>query len=147
MIFINLFLKYRFHVSSLLEDFDMSQAFRPQFRPGGTLVGDRAFYSQVVSIVVPIVIQNTVSNVVSLLDNVMVGAVGTLEMSSVAIVNQLLFVFYLCGYFFYSVRGCKRRAGRSSLLQDQMDDRHRDARCCVCRLPDHPGCTDPDISR
>jgi len=74
----------------------MSQAFRPQFRPGGTLVGDRAFYSQVVSIVVPIVIQNTVSNVVSLLDNVMVGAVGTLEMSSVAIVNQLLFVFYLC---------------------------------------------------
>ena len=66
------------------------------FRPGGTLIGNRAFYSQVTSIVIPIVIQNTVSNVVSLLDNVMVGAVGTLEMSSVAIVNQLLFVFYLC---------------------------------------------------
>ena len=65
-------------------------------RPGGTLIGEKAFYSQVVSIVLPIVIQNTVSNVVSLLDNVMVGAVGTLEMSSVAIVNQLLFVFYLC---------------------------------------------------
>jgi len=65
-------------------------------RPGGTLIGDRAFYSQVVSIVIPIVIQNTVSNVVSLLDNVMVGAVGTIEMSSVAIVNQLLFIFYLC---------------------------------------------------
>lgn len=64
--------------------------------PGGALIGDRAFYSRVVSIVTPIVIQNTISNVVSLLDNVMVGSVGTLEMSSVAIVNQLLFIFNLC---------------------------------------------------
>lgn len=61
-----------------------------------TLIGDRAFYSQMVAIVVPIIIQNTVSNVVSLLDNVMVGRVGTLEMSAVAIVNQLLFIFNLC---------------------------------------------------
>lgn len=60
------------------------------------LIGDRAFYAEVVSIVVPIIIQNTVSNVVSLLDNVMVGQVGTLQMSAVAIVNQLLFVFNLC---------------------------------------------------
>lgn len=74
----------------------MQKANRGLFRPGGTLIGERAFYSQVTSILIPIVIQNTVSNVVSLLDNVMVGAVGTLEMSSVAIVNQLLFVFYLC---------------------------------------------------
>lgn len=59
------------------------------------LIGDRKFYAQVVSVLLPIVIQNTVSNVVSLLDNVMVGAVGTLPMTSVAIVNQLLFVFYL----------------------------------------------------
>lgn len=60
------------------------------------LIGDRAFYQQVIAIVLPIIIQNTISNVVSLLDNVMVGAVGTLEMSAVSIVNQLLFVFYLC---------------------------------------------------
>ena len=60
------------------------------------LFGDRAFYAEVVSVVVPIIIQNTVSNVVSLLDNVMVGRVGTLQMSAVAIVNQLLFVFNLC---------------------------------------------------
>lgn len=60
------------------------------------MIGDRAFYRQVVAIVLPIIIQNTISNVVSLLDNVMVGAVGTLEMSAVSIVNQLLFVFYLC---------------------------------------------------
>lgn len=60
------------------------------------MFGDRDFYAQVVTVVVPIIIQNTVSNVVSLLDNVMVGRVGTLQMSAVAIVNQLLFVFNLC---------------------------------------------------
>ena len=60
------------------------------------MFGDRAFYAEMISVVVPIIIQNTVSNVVSLLDNVMVGRVGTLQMSAVAIVNQLLFVFNLC---------------------------------------------------
>lgn len=60
------------------------------------LIGDKKFYSKVLVILIPIVIQNTVSNVVSLVDNIMVGAVGTLEMSAVAIVNQLLFIFYLC---------------------------------------------------
>jgi putative MATE family efflux protein len=61
-----------------------------------TFIGDRTFYRQVVAVLIPIIIQNTVTNVVSLVDNVMVGAVGTLQMSAVAIVNQLLFVFYLC---------------------------------------------------
>ena len=60
------------------------------------LIGSRRFYKRVITILLPIIIQNTVSNVVSLVDNVMVGAVGTLEMSAVAIVNQLLFIFYLC---------------------------------------------------
>jgi Na+-driven multidrug efflux pump len=60
------------------------------------LIGDKAFYRRVVAILLPIVIQNTVTNVVSLLDNLMVGAVGNLEMSAVSVVNQLLFIFYLC---------------------------------------------------
>ena len=60
------------------------------------LIGDRAFYREVLTLLVPIIIQNTISNVVSLLDNVMVGQVGTLPMSAVAIVNQLLFIFNLC---------------------------------------------------
>lgn len=60
------------------------------------IIGDRAFYNRVLAIVIPIIIQNTITNVVSLLDNVMVGRVGTLEMSAVAIDNQLLFVFYIC---------------------------------------------------
>ena len=61
------------------------------------LIGDKAFYAEVVAVVIPIIIQNTVSNVVSLLDNVMVGRVGTLaNVRKYAIVNQLLFVFNLC---------------------------------------------------
>lgn len=59
------------------------------------LIGDKAFYSRLALVVVPMIIQNTLTNVVSLLDNVMVGQVGTLPMSAVAIVGQLMFVFYL----------------------------------------------------
>lgn len=60
------------------------------------LIGDKKFYRHVLAIVLPLIIQNTITNVVSLLDNVMVGSVGTLQMSAVAIVNQLIFVFNLC---------------------------------------------------
>lgn len=60
------------------------------------LIGTKEFYKRVIAIVIPMIIQNTITNVVSLLDNVMVGRVGTLQMSAVTIVNQLMFVFYLC---------------------------------------------------
>lgn len=60
------------------------------------LIGDKFFYRRVFMIVLPMIVQNTITNVVSLLDNIMVGRVGTLEMSAVAIINQLLFVFNLC---------------------------------------------------
>ena len=61
-----------------------------------TLIGDRAFYKNVAGIVVPVIIQNAITNFVSLLDNVMVCQFGTLQMSGVAIANQLFVVFYLC---------------------------------------------------
>ena len=60
------------------------------------LIGDKNFYQRVAMIVLPMIIQNTITNLVNLLDNMMVGRVGTLEMSAVAIVNQLIFVFSLC---------------------------------------------------
>ncbi len=59
-------------------------------------IGDRAFYRRLFSVMAPILVQNVITNFVSLLDNVMVGQVGTEPMSGVAIVNQLLFVFNLC---------------------------------------------------
>ncbi len=48
------------------------------------------------SIMIPIMVQNGITNFVSLLDNIMVGLVGTDQMSGIAIVNQLIFVFNLC---------------------------------------------------
>lgn len=58
--------------------------------------GDRTFNRRVIAVALPIIIQNAVTNFVSLLDNIMVGQVGTLEMSGVSIVNNLIFVFNLC---------------------------------------------------
>lgn len=60
-----------------------------------TLVGDKAFYSTVLAIIVPVIIQNGISNFVNLLDNLMVGALGDAQMSGVSIANQLVFVFNL----------------------------------------------------
>ena len=58
--------------------------------------GDKAFYRRALSVAVPIIVQNGITNFVSLLDNIMVGQVGTESMSGVSIVNGLLFVFNLC---------------------------------------------------
>ncbi|NLX83611.1 MAG: MATE family efflux transporter [Clostridiales bacterium] len=59
-------------------------------------IGDKAFYKGVLAIMIPVVIQNSVTNFVNLLDNIMVGQLGTGQMSGVAIANQLIFVFNLC---------------------------------------------------
>ena len=61
-----------------------------------SLIGDRAFYRRLFAVMLPILVQNIITNFVNLLDNVMVGQVGTEPMSGVAIVNQLLFVYNLC---------------------------------------------------
>jgi len=62
----------------------------------GKYVGDKKFYRMILLIAVPIMIQNGITNFVSLLDNIMVGQVGTNQMSGVAIANQLIFVYNLC---------------------------------------------------
>lgn len=59
------------------------------------LIGDRAFYGAAMTIVMPIIIQNSVTNLVNLLDNIMVGQLGTAQLSGVAIVNQMMFVYNL----------------------------------------------------
>ena len=59
-------------------------------------IGDREFYKRVLLIAIPMIVQNLVTSFVSFLDNIMVGQIGTEQMSGVAIVNQLLFVFNLC---------------------------------------------------
>ncbi len=58
-------------------------------------IGDRLFYRRAMTIALPIMLQNVVTNFVSLLDNLMVGQVGTPQMTGVAVVGQLFFIFYL----------------------------------------------------
>lgn len=82
-------------------------------------IGDKAFYKMILAIAVPIMIQNGITNFVSLLDNIMIGRIGTEQMSGVAIVNQLLFVYNLClfggvsgaGIFTAQYFGQKNQAG------------------------------------
>lgn len=57
------------------------------------LIGNKNFYKMVLAICIPIVIQNGFTNLASLLDNIMIGQLGTLSMSGVSITNQLLQVF------------------------------------------------------
>lgn len=59
-------------------------------------IGDKQFYKMLLKVALPIMLQNGISNFVSLLDNIMVGRLGTEQMSGVSIVNQLIFVFFLC---------------------------------------------------
>lgn len=58
-------------------------------------IGDKAFYRSVLAIAVPIMLQNGITNFVNMLDNLMVGTLGTEAMSGVSIVNQFIFVFNL----------------------------------------------------
>lgn len=82
-------------------------------------IGNKAFYKMVLAIAIPIMIQNGITNFVSLLDNIMVGMVGTGEMSGVAIVNQLIFVFNVsvfgivsgAGIFGAQFYGCGKHEG------------------------------------
>ena len=59
------------------------------------LFGDRHFYRMVLGVSVPIMVQTGITNFVSLLDNIMVGTLGTESMSGVSIVNQFIFIFNL----------------------------------------------------
>ena len=59
-------------------------------------IGDKAFYKLVLSVALPIIIQSGITNFVSMLDNIMVGSLGTEEMSGVSVINQLYFVYMLC---------------------------------------------------
>lgn len=59
-------------------------------------IGDKAFYRMVLAVALPIMLQNGISNFVNLLDNVMIGSLGSIQLSAVSIANQLIFVYQLC---------------------------------------------------
>lgn len=58
-------------------------------------IGNKQFYRMVLIIAIPIMIQNGITNFVGMLDNIMIGRVGTEQMAGVSIANELMFVFNL----------------------------------------------------
>lgn len=60
------------------------------------LIGNKAFYKMVLALALPLLLQNAVTTFINLLDNLMIGQVGTEEMSGVSIINQLLIIHMLC---------------------------------------------------
>ncbi len=69
------------------------------------IIGDRDFYNRILSLSVPMMIQNGITAFVGMLDNIMVGAVGSEQMTGVAVANQLIFVFQLCVFGIMSGAG------------------------------------------
>lgn len=93
-------------------------------RPKGLkkYIGDRAFYRMLVALILPMVIQQGITNFVSLLDNVMVGSLGTLQMSGVSIINQLFFVSNLS--LFGALGGVSIFGAQFFGMEDQEGMRH-----------------------
>lgn len=92
----------------------------------------KSFYRHVFAIAFPIIIQNSISTFVSLLDNIMVGQIGTTQMSGVAIVNQLLLIFNLCVFGITSGAGIFTAQFQGS--NDQQGIRHTfrfKVYCCI----------------
>ncbi len=92
------------------------------------LIGTKDFYLMTLKIAVPIMIQMGITNFVGLLDNLMVGRIGTEQMTGVAVVNQLLFIFNICifgglsgaGIFGSQFYGKKDNAGLQYVFRYKM---------------------------
>lgn len=54
-----------------------------------------SIYKKALYLAVPMMIQNGITNAVSMVDNLMVGSLGTEKMTAVSIAGQLFFVFFL----------------------------------------------------
>ncbi len=102
-------------------------------------IGDRAFYRHVLGIAVPIILQNGITNFVSLLDNIMVGQIGTMQMSGVSIANQLLMIFNLCIFGATSGAGIFTAQFHGSLDHDGIRHTFR-FKYIVCTLLTILGC-------
>ena len=56
----------------------------------------RVIFRRVFTLAIPIVLHNGITNFVNMLDNLMVGRIGTAEMTGVTVSSQMLFIFTLC---------------------------------------------------
>lgn len=58
-------------------------------------VKDAAFYKRVAAIAIPIALQGLITTGVNMMDTVMVGAVGEMELSAVSLANQFINIFHI----------------------------------------------------
>ena len=56
-------------------------------------IGNRQFYRAVLIVAIPLIVQQLITSFVNMLDNIMVGQTGTLQMSAVSVANQLCMIF------------------------------------------------------
>lgn len=83
------------------------------------LFGSRGFYGRALALAVPIMLQQLIQSLVSLIDNFMVSGLGDVPMSGVNVAGQVLFVFFvylnaICmagGIFMTQFFGAKDRRG------------------------------------
>ncbi|MFP4287191.1 MAG: MATE family efflux transporter [Candidatus Izemoplasmataceae bacterium] len=58
-------------------------------------IGDRTFYKRLFTITIPLVVQQLITTLIQLIDNIMVGSLDESAINSVSVVNQLYFVVIL----------------------------------------------------
>ncbi|MFP3091319.1 MATE family efflux transporter [Treponema sp. TIM-1] len=58
-----------------------------------TLFNDKQFYKSLFTIAIPIMLQNLVNSLVNMVDTVMIGRLGTVEIAAVGLGNQFFFTF------------------------------------------------------
>ncbi|MBR0342738.1 MAG: MATE family efflux transporter [Oscillospiraceae bacterium] len=85
------------------------------------LIGTKEFYKSVFHIAIPIMIQNVVTNSVSLVNNITVSNLGTESLAGVAIANSLISIYYLCIFGTISATGIfgAQYAGRKDYLGER----------------------------
>lgn len=89
------------------------------------LIGNKAFYKMVLIVMVPIVLQQLLTQFVGLLDNIMIGIIGDNEMTGVSLANQVLFVFNIsvfgafagAGIFATQYFGAQNKLGYAKAFQ------------------------------
>src|SRR3712207_3244096 len=77
------------------------------------IIKDKAFYKKLFFITIPIVIQNLIASSLNMLDTLMIGKVGEVELAAVGIANQYYFLYSLiamgigagCGVFIAQLWG------------------------------------------
>ncbi len=62
---------------------------------GHIFVRDRAFYNKFIAIAVPIVLQNLITIGINVMDNIMVGSFGEVQMSGASLSNQFYSIFQI----------------------------------------------------